>query len=74
MICFDFETEANQRSREIELPKTKTNRKIKESERKLEEKKQILFENSNWKFVFSEAIPIGFSSIKVGLSTFRYPI
>ena len=57
MICFDFETKANQRSREIELPKTKTNRKIKESERKLEEKKQILFENSTWKFVFSEAIP-----------------
>ena len=56
---------------EIEGNRTfKNQNKQKESERKLEEKKQILFENSTWKFVFSEAIPKRFSSIKVGLFMF----
>ena len=61
VICFDLEIRSKKGSREIELPKIKPNRNEEE------EKKQILFENSTWKFVFSEAIPKRFSSIKVGL-------
>ena len=63
---FWFWNRSKKGSREIELPKIKPNRNEEE------EKKQILFENSTWKFVFSEAIPKRFSSIKVGLCTFIY--
>ena len=74
VLCSDLFWFWNWSKSEIEGNRTSKNQnKQKESERKLEEKKQILFENSTWKFVFSEAIPKWFSSIKVGLCVFFNP-
>ena len=61
VICFDFKIKANYYKGLGEI-KTKRN--------DVEEKKQILSENSIWNFVISHAIPKWFSSIKVGLCTF----
>ena len=63
VICFDFKIKANYYKGLGEI-KTKRN--------DVEEKKQILSENSIWYFVISHAIPKWFSSIKVGLCTFIY--
>ena len=61
LICFDFKIKANYYKGLGEI-KTKRN--------DVEEKKQILSENSIWNFVISHAIPKWFSSIKVGLCIF----